>query len=135
MDLTLLKNLFLITEKEPSPEDLLSKNGLYALPLTINSRTYWIIIRDNKDSILLKYLLKNQNYKDKEKLFGLAIDKGYAYLGGTKKPPEYMQLVLPKKWEIKDKNISRKLDVVITNVDQKNKTLLHELYKKVRSNK
>ncbi|MDD4381787.1 MAG: hypothetical protein PHE21_00365 [Candidatus Dojkabacteria bacterium] len=125
-----LRKYFLVQKTMPTAQEFTKYNYHSAVPIVIEDNTYFVILRDNIESMLYSYLQKPNDYKVKEEMFGATLDHGYLYAGN---PPRFIQLVLPKKWEIKEKNISRILDVVVTDIDQDNKSLLHKLYKRVRS--
>jgi hypothetical protein len=128
------KNNFLILNKLPSAKEFLKVKYLYALPVKINKKEQWIIFRNQKEVQIYEYLQSPNDYRVKEDLFGIIIDKGYAY-STTKGVPTNLQLVLPKKWVIEDSKIKRELEVVVTDIDQENDQLLHELYTKARDKK
>jgi hypothetical protein len=133
MTLAEIRKNFLLVKDIPSVKEFSANHYHSVVPITEDGNSYFIVLRNSTESMLYNYLQKPNDYKIKEQIFGVVVDKGYAYT--TKDGvPNNMQLVLPKKWKIKDKNISRELEVVVTNIDQDNKTLLHELYKRVRSN-
>lgn len=134
MNINKIKENFLVLENPPSTEDFKRHGYHSATPIFISDKIYWVIFRNKHESILYEYLQAPNDYKVKENLFGIVINKGYAYT--TKKGvPDYLQLVPSDKWEIKDKNIKRELDIVISNKDQSNDQLLHYLYTKTREKK
>jgi hypothetical protein len=131
MTLKEIKKYFLI-KKTPPNEEVFKTQKLHSTePLKIDNQLVWVLFRSPEESRLFDYLQNKNDYKSKEKLFGVIIDEGYAY--STKKGvPHNLQLVLKKPWLIEEKNISRKLEVVVTDIDTDNKYLLHDLYTKVR---
>jgi hypothetical protein len=126
-----IKDIFTVSKNPPKDKDLLDKKYTSAQPITSEGQDFWVLFKNQQESRLFDYLQNKNNYRSKEKLFGIIIDEGYAY--STKKGiPHNLQLVLKKPWSIKEKNISRELEVVITDEDTENKYLLHNLYSKVR---
>lgn len=131
MNLKDIKEYFLVQKSPLKEKDLLDKKYTSAQPITSESKVFWVLFKNQQESRLFDYLQNKNDYRSKEKLFGIIIDEGYAY--STKKGiPHNLQLVLKKPWSIKEKNISRELEVVITDEDTENKYLLHNLYSKVR---
>ncbi len=134
MTLEELREKFLVLEELPPTEDFVKKKYHSALPVVLKDKAYFIIFRNERESRIYTYLQSPNDYKVKEDLFGIIIEKGYAY--ATKKGVPYnLQLVLPKKWVIEDSKIKRELEVVVTDIDQENDQLLHELYTKTRDKK
>ncbi len=131
MTLDELKKNFLLSERLPSEEEY-KKNKYSSTQLVIiEGKAYWLIFRTRLERIMYEYLENSNNYKAKESLFGIGIKKGYAYVS-KQSLPFFIQLVLPQKWVIEDRNIKRELSIVVTNGDNPNKNLLHELYSKTR---
>lgn len=129
-----LRENFLVLEKLPPTEDFVQKKYHSALPVVLDNKGYFVIFRNERESRIYSFLQSPNDYKVKEDLFGIIIDKGYAY-STTKGVPTNLQLVLPKKWVIEDSKIKRELEVVVTDIDQENDQLLHELYTKARDKK
>jgi hypothetical protein len=135
MTLEELRKNFLVKEKPPTKEDFESGKCFLAEPfIEKDKRVFWIWFENYEEYKKYEYLESPSDYKTKEKLFGVLVEKGYAYI--TKKgTPSRIQLVLPEKWEIKDKNIKRSLSVVLQGIDEDNDRLLHDLYTKARGKK
>ena len=129
-----LRENFLVLEKLPPTEDFVQKKYHSALPVVLDNKGYFVIFRNERESRIYSFLQSPNDYKVKEDLFGIIIDKGYAY-STTKGVPTNLRLVLPKKWVIEDSKIKRELEVVVTDIDQENDQLLHELYTKARDKK
>ena len=134
MTLEELREKFLVLEKLPPTEDFVQKKYHTALPVVLDNKGYFVIFRNERESRIYSFLQSPNDYKVKEDLFGIIIDKGYEY-STTKGIPTNLQLVLPKKWIIEDSKIKRELEVVVTDIDQENDHLLHELYTKARDKK
>jgi len=134
MTLEELREKFLVLEKLPPTEDFVQKKYHTALPVVLDNKGYFVIFRNERESRIYSFLQSPNDYKVKEDLFGIIIDKGYEY-STTKGIPTNLQLVLPKKWVIEDSKIKRELEVVVTDIDQENDQLLHELYTKARDKK
>lgn len=134
MDIKELRENFLVLEKLPTPEDFTKKKYHSAVPIVIENKAYFVILKNERESRIYAYLQSPNDYKVKEGLFGIIIEKGYAY-STNKGVPYNLQLVLPKKWVIEDSKIKRELEVVVTDIDQENDYLLHELYTKTRDKK
>jgi len=134
MTLEELRKNFLVQEVLPNTKDFVNKKYHSAVPIIDGGKTYFVVFRNSRESRIYTYLQSTNDYKVKEELFGVIIDKGFAYTTKNGKP-ENLQLVLPKKWIIEDSKIKRVLEVVVTNFDQENNQLLHELYTKVREKK
>jgi len=134
MSLEELREKFLVQDKYPTTEEFTKKKFHSAVPIIIEDKAYVVILRNERESRIYTYLQSPNDYKVKEDLFGIIIEKGYAY-STTKGIPTNLQLVLPKKWIIEDSKIKRELEVVVTDIDQKNDQLLHELYTKTRDKK
>jgi hypothetical protein len=133
MDLQTIKKYFHIYKGKPDLSYLESDFFHSIANIEIEGTTYNVELKDNTDSVLFEYLKNPNDYKAKEALFGVIIEDGYARLGVKEKAPVYLQLVLPKPWVISDKNITRELAVVISNSDQSNDSLRHEMYRRTRS--
>jgi len=131
MTLKELRKNFLVQEIMPTAEEFTKYKYHSAVPVVIDEKTYFVILKDSIDSRIYTYLHNPNGYKVKEDIFGVIIDKGYAYIRKNGLP-NILQLVLPKKWTIEDSKIKRELEVIITNVDQENDQLLHELYTRTR---
>ena len=134
MTLKELRENFLVLEKLPPTEDFVNKKYHSALPIILDNKGYVVVFRNERESRIYSFLQSPNDYKVKEDLFGIIIDEGYAY-SSTKGVPSNLQLVLPKKWVIEDSKIRRELEVVVTDIDQENDQLLHELYTKARDKK
>ena len=134
MSLEELRENFLVLEKFPTTEDFVKKKYHSALPIILDDKGYVVVFRNERESRIYTFLQSPNDYKVKEDLFGIIIDKGYAYTT-TKGVPTNLQLVLPKKWVIEDSKIKRELEVVVTDIDQENDQLLHDLYTKARDKK
>ena len=134
MTLEELREKFLVLEKFPPTEDFVNKKYHSALPVVLDDKGYFVVFRNSRESRIYSFLQSPNDYKVKEDLFGIIIDEGYAY-STTKGIPTNLQLVLPKKWVIEDSKIKRELEVVVTDIDQENDQLLHELYTKARDKK
>jgi len=134
MTLEELREKFLVLEKFPPTEDFVNKKYHSALPVVLDDKGYFVVFRNSRESRIYSFLQSPNDYKVKEDLFGIIIDEGYAY-STTKGIPTNLQLVLPKKWVIEDSKIRRELEVVVTDIDQENDQLLHELYTKARDKK
>ncbi len=134
MTLEKLRENFLVQEKFPTVEEFTKKKFHSAVPIVIEDKAYFVILRNERESRIYTYLQSPNDYKVKEDLFGIIITEGYAY-STTKGIPTNLQLVLPKKWVIEDSKIKRELEVVVTDIDQENDQLLHELYTKARDKK
>ena len=134
MTLEELREKFLVLEKLPPTEDFVNKKYHSALPVVLDDKGYFVVFRNSRESRIYSFLQSPNDYKVKEDLFGIIIDEGYAY-STTKGIPTNLQLVLPKKWVIEDSKIKRELEVVVTDIDQENDQLLHELYTKARDKK
>ena len=134
MTLEELRENFLVLEKLPPTEDFVNKKYHSALPVVLDDKGYFVVFRNERESRIYSFLQSPNDYKVKEDLFGIIIDEGYAY-STTKGIPTNLQLVLPKKWVIEDSKIRRELEVVVTDIDQENDQLLHELYTKARDKK
>lgn len=134
MTLEELRENFLVLEKLPPTEDFVNKKYHSALPIILDNKGYVVVFRNERESRIYSFLQSPNDYKVKEDLFGIIIDEGYAY-SSTKGVPSNLQLVLPKKWVIEDSKIRRELEVVVTDIDQENDQLLHELYTKARDKK
>lgn len=134
MKLKDIKNNFLILNKLPSDKEFLKVKYLYALPVKINKKEQWIIFRNQKEVQIYEYLQSPNDYKVKERIFNADIE-GYSYVQNEGSKPQFISLQLPKKWVIEDSKIKRELEVVVTDIDQENDHLLHELYSKARDKK
>lgn len=134
MKLKDIKNNFLILNKLPSAKEFLKAKYLYALPVMINKKEQWIIFRNQKEVQIYEYLQSPNDYKVKERIFNADIE-GYSYVQNEGSKPQYISLQLPKKWVIEDSKIKRELEVVVTDIDQENDQLLHDLYSKARDKK
>lgn len=134
MTLKELKENFLVQETPPTAEDFKKYHYHSAVPISIDNKSYFVILKNELERRKYEYLESPNDYKVKEGIFGVIIDKGYAYMA-TKGIPTNLQLVLPNKWTLEDRNTKRDLEVVITDVDQANDQLLHDLYTKTRDKK
>lgn len=132
---TIIKKIFFVQQDLPPIEEFIQKGYLHALQIKIDNKDQWIIFRNRREVQLYEYLKSPKDYKAKEKMFDAETFPEYAYTTKSDGTPDYIRMVLPKKWLIKDKNIKRKLEIVIANKDQENDRLLHTLYSKVRQQK
>lgn len=133
MENNIIKN-FLIVKKLPSAKEFLKAKYLYALPVKKDNEELWIIFRNRKEIQTYEYLQSPNDYKVKEKIFSADI-KGYSYVQNQGEAPQYIEMQLPEKWVIEDKNMKRELEIVISDLDQNNDQLLHTLYSKTREKK
>jgi len=131
MTLKELRKNFLVQETLPTAKEFTKYKYHSAVPIVIEEKRYFVILKNSIDSRIYTYLQNPNDYKVKEDIFGIMIKKGYAY---TEKNgiPNNIQLVLPEKWSLEDSKIKRELEVIITDVEQENDQLLHELYTKTR---
>ena len=130
-----LRKSFIVFDKLPSSKEFLKNKYTSVISIKEGGKSYYIIFRNLREVRLYSYLQSTKDCKAKEELFGIDIDKGYAYVADGNSAPSYLQLVLPKKWVIEDSKIKRELEVVVTDINQENDQLLHELYSKTRDKK
>jgi len=133
MKLVELKKRFTIIPGKLPANTLKKYRAHSAERFIIDGKEYWAVFKSPREQDIFTFLTSKEGYKVKEHLFGVVIDEGYAYTKGQGEAPDYMQLVLPNKWKIKDRNIEREFTVVVSNIDEENDPLLHELYSKTRS--
>jgi hypothetical protein len=129
-----LKEYFLVVDKLPTVDEFNKAGYLCALPIKDDNKERWILLRNKNEMRVYEYLQSPNDYKVKERIFNADIE-GYSYVQNEGSKPQFISLQLPKKWVIEDSKIKRELEVVVTDIDQENDHLLHELYSKARDKK
>ncbi|HRZ19516.1 MAG TPA: hypothetical protein P5136_05660 [Methanofastidiosum sp.] len=129
-----MKGYCLVVDKLPPVDEFKKLGYLCAIPIKDDKKERWVLLRNKNEMRIYEYLQSPNDYKVKERIFNADIE-GYSYVQNEGSKPQFISLQLPKKWVIEDSKIKRELEVVVTDIDQENDHLLHELYSKARDKK